>query len=246
VEYTKICFSSRSINKQFLNILLAMAVKRKRTMSKRKRPIRKRSRRSKKLNDYSLYKPQGKKPELKTLDVVVGSTNWATSGTSVMLNLCTLGTGVSNRIANMITVKSIMLKMVCFLDSAFLAGNACHFRFGLFYDKQPNGLAATYAVIFSPETGGTSSLAPRLLSTRERFQVLHEQDFVMDADAYNVEFKKAYVKCSLPVVFNSANTGLISDIQTGSIGAYFCYFPNTIIPAAPTFQFQSRIRFTDV
>lgn len=224
-----------------------MAVKgitktKRRRSFKRKRSMRKRRRG----DEYSLYKSIKNTPELKAFDVQQGSTNWSTAGTTQYLMPLVNGTGVSNRIGSKVTVKSISLKLLTFLDAAFLAGNAAQFRFGIYLDKQPNAAQISYGSLYLPETGTTSAIAPRNLVTRDRVQILYEEDFVMDADSYNVAFNKCYKKVKIPITYFETNAGTIADIMTNAIGFFGCYFPNSIIPALPTYQFQSRIRYTDM
>lgn len=158
----------------------------------------------------------------------------------LLLNGCTRGTDIGNRVGREIMMKSIQMRFVVYADSA---GINQTWHLAVVYDKQPNGVALAYTDVFRT---GSGTAALRNLENRKRFRILKDWYECLSPVASDDSMKvyQWYAKCHLPVQFNSGDAGTIADIQTGSL--YLVYMGSADAGTADCqMGGQVRVRFTD-
>lgn len=172
--------------------------------------------------------------EEKFRDEAVTSYACNSTATLLLLNGCTLGTDIGNRIGRKTVVTHIQVRGWVATELGATqppSGTGSPVstqvaRFILVRDKQANG---------SP-FGGTDLLvsaspaAQFNLNNRNRFEILADQTYCLDPACYSLTVQQAVssfnnqikpvlidVKCKKVTIYNSNNTGNVSDISTGSI-----------------------------
>lgn len=180
----------------------------------------------------------GRGPELKSHDL---STTFAPPLTATFsspqcLNLIAQGASQSERIGRRYVVKSVQWRAV--FDHA---DPASQHRVLVVYDKQANGALPSTSDVLAASQNFNS---PMNLSNSDRFVIL--QDEITDSaqsSAMNISAKR-YTKCNLEVLCNGA-TGLISNINSGSIFMMIANNADLTIGQVTAVWVTSRIRYVD-
>lgn len=187
---------------------------------------------------------QSKLGEWKFNDIAVNNTNQFTTANAYGLNLIAQGTDANQRIGRDITMKRITWRMQLVRASGGTASTA-QYRIMLVYDKQTNGVAATYNdVTVSQGNVVYSALQPINLNWRERFVVLKDYHGVLSQfdDTGMSKIIKGNWKGSLPVRYQGAG-GTIADVNTGAL--YLMVVNDQATGAGMAFTFITRVRYVD-
>lgn len=183
--------------------------------------------------------------ERKFKDTLSTASQLDTTGTVVLLNGMAQGATQSTRVGNKITMKSVQIRMQFINGTSSVAPII---RWMIIYDKQTNGVlpAITDVLVLSTVTSMMN------LANRDRFVILAEETFApaavwsdTAATAEFMEFHKRYIKLNLDTIYNNSSTGLVGDVQTGSL--LLVTLSNTASGLEePALDFTSRIRYTDM
>ena len=188
--------------------------------------------------------------ELNFQDIDLSGQSFSTTGVLLLLNGLSQGTTASTRIGRRVTVKSVQWAFDAATSSSTTwTAN----RYMIVQDTQANGAGATFADIYA--TAQPSTL--RNMSNMPRFKVLYDsKSFIMIGDnagvgssAYDVDSlataHQGYIKCTVPVQYNSGNSGTVADIQTNAL--YFVMIGNgtTSVTDVNIAAGTARIRFSD-
>lgn len=175
-----------------------------------------------------------------TLTLGVAAATWTTPGPNFLLNGLVPDSTATGRIGRKINMKSLYLRMTYSLAGTSTFGGPA--RVIVVYDKQANAQAPAVTDILLAD----SMLSPNNLSNRDRFVVLLDQMFDPISTAGNqVVSMEVYKKINLETMFNAGNAGTIGDITSGSVYILAAQ-AGFIGTAAPSINFRSRIRYTDV
>jgi len=149
-----------------------------------------------------------------------------------LLNGTVPGDAINQRHARTITVKAIQLDLE--IRPAATVMNTS-IRWALVYDAQANGTDAAYTDIFQTisTAAPTDSIqqlhVPRNLSNIDRFKVIKQGKLFINNETLGATsnsaqkpyaYIKKYIKCNLVTKYNSGTSGLIADIQTGSLSLW--------------------------
>ena len=166
------------------------------------------------------YPFRGGSRELKFFDVAVGTTQVNTTGSITLIFAPQLGSDYNARIGRKTTIKSFYVRgrLVHELGSG---GNPQQGRMMLIVDNQPNGTLPAITDILS-SADPAAHLNP---NNRDRFRVLCDKQYVFGSAnvttpaiaGVNIKNIKLYKKMSLNTIFNSSNTGTITDITSGAL-----------------------------
>lgn len=189
--------------------------------------------------------PRFPPPEIKTIDSgVTGATpvappvtaNMGPNGDVVVLNDLASGNGAGQRIGLSIVVKNCSYRFEIDLPTA--GAVATSGRVMLVWDRQPNGVAATYLDIFSTASylsfGSTSGL--------QRFVILRNQQFSLSPNGTQSLFFEGFCKINMKSTYPAgANVPI-----TGAL--LLVYISDQAPPstALPVLQGTWRVRFVDV
>lgn len=138
------------------------------------------------------------------------------------------GTTLAARIGTKVVLKSISIRGQVANDvtttnpptTAAVPSSSC--RLTLLMDRQPNAALPSITTIFT----GTTNISDLNLANRDRFKVLHTEDFWHDAYISSTNAAtacnqghtvKVYKKVNIPVFFNANNAGDVTDITSNSI-----------------------------
>lgn len=150
--------------------------------------------------------------EFKAVDTTINSESNST-GEVTLLNGLARGDDVDARVGRKVVMKSVQLQLRPRVTVTTGLAQIC--RIMLVYDKQTNAAALTIAQVL--QNASISGL--RNLENRDRFVVLMDQFIELSASGNQGDFKhfNKYLRCNLPVIFNSGDAGTIADITTGSL-----------------------------
>jgi len=156
--------------------------------------------------------------EFKAIDVATDSAVNA-GGALVLLNGCTRGSDIANRIGRQIVVKSIQFNISNY--SADATGIDQTHRVLLVYDKQSNGVTPAVTDILTAST----CWAMRNLNNRNRFIILYDNVMAVKGDdpaqwtSGNVRIHETryYRRHNLKVQFNAGDAGTVADMATGAL-----------------------------
>lgn len=196
--------------------------------------------------------------ELKVVDTGTAIYNCDTTGDIRCVNLCTLGSDMTNRIGRKICLSSFQMRGYL-RNAASVTGAAAvvppsQCRWMLVWDTQPNGALPSITDILN----SGSSTSQLNLNNRDRFRIIREKIWALDpyivsatasqsvATAVNqTKTVKVFKKLKdLEVIFNSTNGGTIADIQTGALLSV--WVGNSAASAdGPEFVGSYRVRFSD-
>lgn len=162
----------------------------------------------------------------------------STSTASVtLLNGIAVGNTAGTRVGRGVQMKSLQFRSNCSQASGFTAGQVLH-RILIVYDKQTNGLAPLATDVMESD----NFYGYMNLNNSKRFVVI--SDNIIEPDNLTNYKSKVFRKLNLPIEFNSVGGAFVSSITTGSI--YVLSWVFCTQASAPTFQFNSRIRYTDM
>lgn len=181
--------------------------------------------------------------EWKNLDTQVTDAAYAAASSAFaglgILNLIAQGSGNGQRVGRKCTMRSLFYRF----QAISLAGanpSQDRIRIVIVFDRQFNGTLPAVADIFAPST---DYIGFQNLNNSERFLVVSDKHFECQAGgAGTVTTGECYVKMSLEEMFKGTGATAL-DIATGALIGYI---------AAPgsatgfTYNFASRVRFTDV
>lgn len=179
--------------------------------------------------------------EKKNIDNNFAATVVAAQATAVVLtlNASTRGTNPTQYVGRSIRMKSLLIRWNG--SMAPTSAGASGLRLVVVYDKQANAAIPATTDVFVVD----QMSSPMNLANNRRFKIVMDEEIdcigTGGPQAWNI---KRYVKLNLNTEYNQTNGGTIADITSGSLIAYF-YQAGTIITAAPTNSFYSRIRFVD-
>jgi len=167
-----------------------------------------------------------------------------TTGAVLLLNGCSSGSGVSNRVGRQITIKAIQLHWRSWATAA--TGVKQDHRFMVVQDMQPNGVALTIAEVLAAVVGIDPCLDVRNLDYRLRFKVLYDRKFSISAQGLSGAHRtyKLYKKVNIQEQFNVGDAGTVADISTNSL--YFITMGSEAAGnTAGAAMVNARVRFTD-
>lgn len=154
------------------------------------------------------------------------------------------GTTSITRIGNEITITSINIYIEVYATTPSATGVLKNTgRLFLVYDKQPNGVMATFANI---NDSATTPFGFRNLNNRMRFKTLWDSGlFSISDNTGNKDYHhcwSVFMNTSLPVGYSTSGSNM-TDIQTGNL----MLFNQVDTPSTSLFKVQGRIRlrFTD-
>lgn len=187
--------------------------------------------------------------ELKFVDVdqTIANVRDGATPSIVLLNGVLQGDDFNERVGRRIHMKSwlIRFKIASLATATSPIGNTV--RITVVLDLQTNGAAPLLTDVY---TTNTTNLAPMNLNNRARFKILHDRVMTMPAAEYSAgaltagspvpKVFKLYKRFNTTTTFG-ATGGTVAAIQSGSI---FCIVWGEN-DAVSTFEYQSRIRFTD-
>lgn len=210
-----------------------------------KEMLRKIRRREKKVKQVPTYKVANvvktvinRETEKKYFDTYVFGAIGA-SPELTLLNNISQGDTASTRTGKKIVVKSIELSAT--LQSA--TGAEGFFHCFLLKDKDPNGVACTYADVYD----GNSITQLRNMVDPERFTILKSWKYFINGGTAAGELDQSkiisfYKKVNIPVSYNLGNAGTIADIERNAL--YFVFSCSQAVANASR-VFRARIRYTD-
>lgn len=218
------------------------------------------------LNKIPASLPGTNAPEKKTLDVETFGVaeNWSTSGTGWCLNIVKEGSGPSQRIGRKITMKSLRLRGVIVPPGGYDQYQIL--RFIVVYDRQTNGTLPVFTTLFQNiDLNGaftSGALASLSVNMTERITVLMDETMVVasennssttglatdntigltDTQSKLINFDR-YIKLNQETQYKGT-TGVIGDISTGGVYAYFLF--NTGGATGLALMCNSRLRYVDI
>lgn len=152
------------------------------------------------------------------------------------------GTGASQRIGQKIIVKSIQLKLQAVLASGAVDADIMHVY--LWQDTQTNGAYPALTDIYA--NSGPIGTNLRTMEESARFKLLKHFVFQLNSDAGvatafggDIRQDECYLKCNIPIVFNSS-TGAIGEIKSNNLIMTFGSSNSTA-----TVSGNARVRYTD-
>lgn len=173
--------------------------------------------------------------EFKTLDINVSIPSLTTTGAVLLHSGLTKGDNVNERDGRMVRWKSIQIAGSVTRNAASTVQNRIHLA--LVIDTQPNGSGPVYTEIYDTATPDSF----RNLDGRKRFVILKTWDMVLDADRPE-KFFKLYKKLDMKTVYNSGDSGTISDIESNAL---LVLAISDAATNTPSFTYKSRARFID-
>lgn len=200
----------------------------------------------------------GMRAEKKVVDLNLASYAVENTGTVItLLNGCVAGSQNFNRIGRKINLKSLQLRG--FLNQTDSSTGLTYVRMIIFYDKQANGAAPTFANVITSQNiaGTTSSAATDMvnLDNRDRFEIIRDRVFCLGAidttatqtytgSPQNIAIDEYVRLGNRETVFNAGTAGTVGDIQSGSL--YVVWISNQANATGATFVGSYRTRFIDV
>lgn len=157
------------------------------------------------------------------------------TGTLFTVNGLQLGDDITNRDGRQVRWVSMQSSLVATWDPALAAPVVLRCMFII--DTQPSGTAPGLSAILD----SVDVVSFRNLANRKRFVCLKDFSLTLSAD-YPEKVFKMYKKLNMKTVFNSGNTGTITDISSNSL--YLLMVSNTSTNA-PGASWRIRLRFID-
>jgi len=165
-----------------------------------------------------------------------------------LLNGLQVGSGVGQRIGRQVSIRSV--EMVYDIDGEIGITTPNHCRVVLFYDKQANGAAPTWADLYETTS---YTITARRLDNRKRFKILMDKHVLISgngqlgADVIPTKFcDKKFLKFRTPLqtTFNAGSAGTIADISTNSL--YLFAITDVAVPTKQAIlAAYIRVRYTD-
>ena len=155
-----------------------------------------------------------------------------------LINGLSQGSGAGNRQGQQLKSTNINLRGKLSCNAGASAG-ASQARIMLVHDRQPNG--ATFAIVDLLENGQVWSF--RTMGYRKRFKVLADKSYQMVLNTANEEhIVDLSAQLDLHTMYNTGNTGTITDIDTGSL---YLIVMSDEVSSGPAFEYQLRYRWID-
>lgn len=213
-----------------LRVQLSQAQKRWRTMMNSRRVI---------------PRPLSVQPEFKTIDTQI-DTAVNNAGVIYVLNGCTRGTDMGNRVGRRIQVKSVYMHGTSFATNG--TGIDQSHRFCLFWDKTPNYQYPAVTDVLAT----ASPFGFRNLDNRSRFIPLWDKwfnvcnDIAANQAAGDPRLSKfdVYKRLNQLTTFGPGDDGDIGDIGTGAL-YFICVGSVAAGPTAGSCIVNIRVRFID-
>jgi len=181
--------------------------------------------------------------ELKSCDTTLStaSNRCDTTGDVTLISGIARGDDINERTGRKVTLKSIELHLYAKVTAG--TGVDQTQRFLVVYDKQANATALTITDVLV----SASTMALQNLDNRNRFRILYDQVFHLNATAESDSAKTLVLKkaINLPMTFNSGDAGTIADITTGSV-YFLCMGSEARGNTAGDMQGRVRIRYADM
>lgn len=165
--------------------------------------------------------------ELKLIDsgaAAITAVGTGAGASIVLLNGCTLGSDISNRIGRKIVMKSLLGRLSIYPVSTTNSPIGDVLRVIVFLDHQCNATGPT-ATTDLLQTANYQS--PLNLANRDRFKVLFDKFYTVAANSYTAGalttgdprpiHKKLWKKMTEGTIFNSGNAGTVADITSNSL-----------------------------
>lgn len=167
-----------------------------------------------------------------------------TTGTLTLLNPLSLGNTSNSRVGSRVEVKSVAIRGL-FQSSA--TSIATPIRIKVVYDKESNGAAPVATDILTNDV----IYGHNNLSNAGRFITLIDQiitpTFAPGVTAIGSGGSLVFdlfVKCNLPVKYNTGNAGTIADIVSG--GIYMLTYQTGASTTPNNDEIITRVRYTDI
>lgn len=178
-------------------------------------------------------------PEQKFLDTTALGIN-TSAPRIILLNGIAEGTGVSQRVGRKIKMTSVQGRMSVYVSTATTSPSV---RCMIVYDMQTNSTLAGLGDILQVFTAGSDFISPYNLNNRDRFRVLWDKTYTVNAVNNERATFKFYKKLKLDTVYD--NTGaIIDDISTGSLLLLF-FSSDRTVAANPVVDYYARVRYMD-
>jgi hypothetical protein len=177
--------------------------------------------------------------EMKAIDTAI-SVAADTTGSLTLLDGCSKGTDLNQRVARQITVRS--LQMILRPRVTPTTGVDQYHRVMLVKDLQPNG--AIFGITDLLISASHISLTN--LSNQMRFKILFDRTFMLNAsgESFSGRIFRENIKTKFTVQYNSGNAGTIADIATSSL--YLLVIGSEAAGVtAGTVSGNVRVRYTD-
>ncbi len=193
------------------------------------------------LNEVRRLKREGeiKEKTANTALTVPLADTWVTQ----YLNDIDKGTGLNNRIANKIVIKTVQTRTQVQFNAAETGISAI--RIAIVYDRNPRGNLAAGANIFTHNSirGNINSSDPLYAG---RFQILYDEMFEFDYDnsaagSTNWIYPKWFIKRSMKCEYNETGNG-IADCQKGAL--LFCAVSGSATHDT-TINHETKIKYSD-
>lgn len=178
--------------------------------------------------------------EYKYLDNSLTATAFTNAG--VIDQLTNVVEGLTNitRVAQKITIKRIMFRVNAFSN---VAGTKFVCRVMLVQDRQTNGAIFATTDLLESVAAVDCTISQLNKNFFKRFKILYDKRKSLTTTGSNqVTFFNFQKRVNIPVLY-SANAGTIADIRKNSLAIIF--FTN-VAANAPSFDYNSRLIFTDV
>ncbi|ALE29786.1 coat protein [Lake Sarah-associated circular virus-42] len=174
----------------------------------------------------------------------IGLTTMPLIGQFYLLNGLVPGSGASQRIGTMITMKTVETRAIWIPFSSATIGL---FRFFIVLDHQANGVTPLLSDIMAA-TGIQFASGLRNLNTRQRYRILMDKTYGFNNPNFTTSqpyYMHHYMRFRLPVTtqYNSGSAGSVGDIVTNAL--YFIATTTAAASATPSFQMLCRLRYTD-
>lgn len=195
--------------------------------------------------------------ELKVQDTAPATYQINTTGSITLLAIPITGADYNARIGRKIKLKSIYIRGFGFQESVsttiISTPNQC--RFMLVYDLQPNGAAPSITDILNT----ADSTAQLNLNNRDRFRIISDRIFMLDALSYNNTATQSaalgsgrssfnlrhYQRLNLEMIFNGVNGGTVADIASGALYMVWIGSRNSGTIDG-NFYGSARVRYSDI
>ena len=194
---------------------------------------------------------RGMTPEIKNIDTGLAGTNLTSSGGMTLLNGCSEGTDIGNRVGRKIemtsaTVSFSVAATITTLSTASYPQEANWIKVALVYDKQSNTIAPNFSDIFTVSATTRAPYGQRDVNYTDRFDVLKTWNLQICAQGPNAAYAiDEYIPMKLPVKYDASNAGNITDITSGALYLVYCD-SNQVAGNYTVLNGQCRVRFRDM
>jgi len=171
------------------------------------------------------------------------------TGALTLLNTLSQGTTPNTRVGTRVEVKSIAIKGL--VQAGTGAGNTLEpLRIKIVYDKEANGAApAATDILVNDFIYGHNNLANggRFITLMDKiYEPLIPSIGASQIGTGGSIVINEYIKCNLPVKYNTGNAGTIADIVSGSIYMLTYSCGGTTGTSTGADSIISRVRYTDI